>query len=100
MPYMRIALMSPRPEHAEQVHDLQVELLQYDKTLHGFLGGYVLETEDGTDRIGRVAIWETRSDADHAAQEQHTLTRRSDLLRLIRRGPSSRLEIGAEATRV
>lgn len=100
MLYVRIALMQPLPERSETVKALQVELLQFDKTMPGFLGGYLLETTDGTGRIGRMVLWEEKADADHAAQQQHTLRLQSDLLLLIRRGHFSRLDVGVEAARI
>lgn len=100
MPYVRIALMQPKSEHVSEVRDLQTELLSYDRTLPGFLGGYLLEPDDGTGRIGRLVLWESRVNADHAAQQQHTLTLRARLPALIQPGSSRHLEVGAEATRV
>lgn len=100
MPYVRLALMKPNPEHVEDVRDLQTELLRYDRTLPGFLGGYLIEPTDGTERIGRLVLWESRADADHAAQQQHTLTLRARLTPLIMGRSAGRLEVGAEATRV
>jgi hypothetical protein len=100
MPYVRIALMQPKFGNLEKVRDLQTELLRYDRTLPGFLGGYLLEPEDGTGRIGRLVLWEGKADADAAAQQQHTLTLRAALASLILGGASRRLEIATEATRV
>jgi quinol monooxygenase YgiN len=100
VPYVRIALMQPKSGHSHEVRDLQVELLRFDRTLPGFLGGYLLEPSDGTGRIGRMILWETRADADRAAQDQHTLTLRSALPPLIVGGASGHLEVAAEATRI
>ncbi|HTE84258.1 MAG TPA: hypothetical protein VK821_05970 [Dehalococcoidia bacterium] len=100
MPYVRIALMQPKAGHVHEVRDLQAELLRFDKTLQGFLGGYLLEPSDGTGRIGRMVLWEGKADAGRAAQEQHTLTLRSALPPLVVGGASGHLEVGAEATRV
>jgi heme-degrading monooxygenase HmoA len=100
VPYVRIALMQPKPGHADQVRELQTELLRFDRTLPGFLGGYLLDPSDGTGRIGRMILWETKADADHAAQDQHTLTMRSALAPLIIGGAGGHLEVAAEATRV
>lgn len=69
MPYVRVALMEPKPEHAQDVRDRHVEILRYDRTLPGFLGGYLIEPTDGSGRIGRMVLWESRADADHAAQQ-------------------------------
>jgi heme-degrading monooxygenase HmoA len=100
MPYVRIALMQPKAGNADRVRELQTELLRYDRTLPGFLGGYLLEPSDGTGRIGRLVLWESRADADGAAQQQHTLMLRATLTPLIAGSAGRRLEIAAEATRV
>jgi quinol monooxygenase YgiN len=100
MPYVRIALMQPKSGSLDRVRELQLELLRYDRTLPGFLGGYLLEPEDGTGRIGRLVLWESKADADGAAQQQHTLTLRAALTSLILSGASRRLEIASEAIRV
>jgi len=92
--------MQPKAGNADKVRELQKELLRYDRTLPGFLGGYLLEPADGTGRIGRLILWEHRADADGAAQQQHTLTLRSALTPLIAGGASRHLEVAAEATRV
>jgi len=100
MPFVRIALMQPKPDHLTKVRDLQVELLRYDRTLPGFLGGYLLEPDDGTGRIGRLVLWENKGDADHAARQQHTLTLRAALSSLIQEGTQGHIEIATEATRI
>jgi heme-degrading monooxygenase HmoA len=100
VPYVRFALMQPRPGQAQKLRALHTELLRYDRTLPGFLGGYLLEPADGTGRIGRLVLWENRADADHAAQQQHTLTLRSALPPLIVSDASGHLELATEATRV
>jgi len=100
MPYVRIALMQPKAGSADRVRELQAELLRYDRTLPGFLGGYLLDPTDGSGRIGRLVLWESRSDADGAAQQQHTLTLRSALTPLIAGGATRHVEVAAEATRI
>ena len=100
MPFVRIALMQPREDQVGAVRDLQVELLRYDRTLPGFLGGYLLEPDDGTGRIGRLVLWQEKADADNAAQQQHTLTLRAALARLLREDVRGHLEIATEATRI
>lgn len=100
MPYVRIALMEPKPEDLSEVRRMQDDLLRFDKTLPGFVEGYLLEAQDGSGRIGRLTLWQDKADADHAAQEQHTLTVRAMLLRLGQTNPSSQLDAGLEATSI
>ncbi|MGI8549614.1 MAG: hypothetical protein ACR2PL_02290, partial [Dehalococcoidia bacterium] len=83
MPYVRLALMEPKPEHIAEVRSIHDDLLHYDKTLPGYLEGYLLEAADGSGRLGRLIVWEHKDDADRAAQQQHTLTVRSALAPLI-----------------
>lgn len=83
MPFIRLALMKPREGRAEELQNLQEELIRYFKTLPGYLEGYLVETDDGSGRVGRVTMWEHDTDADRAAQQQHVLTIRSTMLRLI-----------------
>jgi hypothetical protein len=92
--------MQPKPGRSDEVREIQVQLLSFDRTLHGFLGGYLLEPSDGTGRIGRMILWESKADADHAAQDQHTLMMRSALPALVEGGAGGHLEVAAEATRV
>jgi hypothetical protein len=92
--------MRPKPDHVDDVRELQTELLRYDRTLPGFLGGYLLEPSDGTGRIGRLVLWERKTDADNAAQQQHTLTLRAALSPLLREERGGHLEIATEAIRI
>jgi len=100
MPYVRVALVIPKPEHSAQVRRLQHDLLRFDRTLPGFLEGYFIEAGDDSGRLGRLIFWQAKADADHAAQQPHTLSLRATLLALIEEGPAAHVEAGLEATSV
>lgn len=100
MPYVRIALTQAKEHQEAEVRRIHEELLRYDRGLPGFIEGYLLHDPDGGERTGRLTLWQQRSDADQAAQQQHTLTVRSELTRLIRNEPSAHFEVGIEADRV
>jgi len=99
MPYIRISLTEPKPEHIEETRGVHRELLRFDKTLPGFIDGYFAEDMESAHRMGRVTFWEGKADADHAAQQQHTLTLRAQLLRLIV-DDAAGINAGLEATRI
>lgn len=100
MPFIRIALMKPIDGHEAELRKLHKELIQFFKTLQGFVEGYVIETTDDTGRIGRVTVWEQDADADHAAMQQHTLTVRSSMLQLIEEDTAAHRELAYKATPV
>ena len=49
----------------------------------GYLAGYLLAHSDGSNRYGRIGVWESEEHAEHAAQAEHDLALRSELNRLI-----------------
>ena len=99
MSYLRISLMQPRDKHLPEVKRLQEDLLHYFKTLPGFIDGYLMATEDGTSRMGRVTVWESAGNASQAAQDHHVLAVRSQMTLLLDDEPDNRLEQGFEVTK-
>ena len=79
MSYVRLSLMEPRKGQEEAVSHLLDEMVMYHETLPGYLTGYRVEQVDGTNRVGRLAVWERESDADHAATLDHDMALRSEL---------------------
>ena len=55
------------------------DLLAFFSAQPGFIDGYRLASND---QVGRVTIWESEAAAEQAANSQHTLAVRSQLLRL------------------
>ncbi|MGI8551827.1 MAG: antibiotic biosynthesis monooxygenase [Dehalococcoidia bacterium] len=100
MPYVRIALMEAKAENRAEVQQMQEDLLRYDTSLPGFIDGYLLQDEDGSNRLGRLTMWNRKEDADHAAQQQHHLTVRSEMARLIQVGQTGHIEVGIDAVKV
>jgi hypothetical protein len=94
MPYVSVAVLQPRQEHRTELEEMQDDLLRCFKTLPGFLDGYLMMTSDVTGRVGRVTVWKTRKDADHAAQEQEVLIAQSKMNLLVEDEADIRLEQG------
>lgn len=83
MAYVRISIMRPDPENRQQVEAILDDVLRYDMTLTGFLSGQRLTPLDDTGEIWRITYWESEDAANHAAQQQHVLSRRAELLRIL-----------------
>jgi hypothetical protein len=78
------------------------DLLRSFKEMPGYLGGYLIVASDESGRIGRLSIWKTPEDADHASQNAHILAVRSEMRHLS--GDESALdaliEQGYDATEI
>lgn len=85
MPYVRIAQMISRPGHEAEVEEVLKKLSQYYVQQRGYTTGYHLtsHSEGNMTRHGRVGIWESEMAAQTAAQTEHHMALRGQLLRLI-----------------
>jgi heme-degrading monooxygenase HmoA len=84
MAYVRLSIMKPLPGSESELHAAQKDLLKFFAQQPGFVDGYILRAQDGSGEVGRVGIWESESHADHAANSDHVLAVRSELMRLVR----------------
>lgn len=77
MACLRLTLLRPRSGASEEVQRLLEEL---DDALCGS-AGLVLSfvTQVQTDRLGRVAVWHSKDDANREATREHILSLRSRL---------------------
>jgi len=78
--YFRLSLTTPREGALAEVERIERELLAFFRTRPGFQRGFRLTAED---RVGRATVWNSEADADHAANQQHTLSLRSRLMQLV-----------------
>jgi len=81
--YVRLSLMNPKPGKDELVSALMDNLLEYFTTQPGYAHGYSLVSGDPQGRVGRVTLWDSEEAADHAANTQHVLSVRSEIMGLI-----------------
>lgn len=81
--YIRISLMNPKPGSEELVAGLMDNLLKFFVDQPGYVRGYALLDGDPQGRVGRITLWHSEGDADHAANTQHVLTVRSEIIQRI-----------------
>jgi hypothetical protein len=76
---MRVSLAKPRPERLAEVRRHYEELVSYLSKFPGFIEGWVIDSSAGEGETGRMTMWQTEADADHAANDPHVLALQSEL---------------------
>jgi heme-degrading monooxygenase HmoA len=79
MPFIRLTMATPRPERRAEVRRHYEELVAHVAGLPGYLGGWVLESSDDSPEVGRLTMWETEADANHAANDPRALSMHAEL---------------------
>jgi heme-degrading monooxygenase HmoA len=79
MPFIRLTMATPRPERLAEVRRHYEELVAYVARFPGFLGGWVLQASEEAGEVGRLTLWETEADANHAANDPHALALHAEL---------------------
>lgn len=93
MSYIRLSLMQPRRGQEETVRHLLDGLVVFHESQPGYLTGYRVEHKDGSDRVGRLAIWEQETDAGRAARTDRDMALRSQLNAAIAEGSHEELAL-------
>ena len=91
MAAIRLSIVVPSPgqrQRVEQLLDHLDELL--GKNPHYVVGGR-FEATDGSGEIGRISVWESEADADHAATDDDVIAIRSQIHMLVQPGHLERL---------
>jgi hypothetical protein len=83
MPIVRFSLYRPLPGRRAEMERLLDSLEDWLSKQEGYLLGFRFAATDASGDIGRIGIWRSLADADHAADQEHTLAIRAELLRLI-----------------
>lgn len=86
MPCIRVSLMRSKDPASAEAAGIVDELITYMATQPGYVTGWRMTAHDGTGLLGRITIWETEADADHAAQTDRVLSLRSQLNPLVEEG--------------
>ncbi len=81
--YVRLSLMNPKAGEVEKVSSIMDDLLAHFSDRPGFVRGYKLLSGDPEDRCGRLTVWKSEREADHAATSQHVLSTRSELMLVV-----------------
>jgi hypothetical protein len=96
MAFVRLSLMTPLKGKSEEVAAIMDDLVSFYARQPGWIGGYKLHAADDVGDIGRVTVWTSIEDADAAAQTNHVLSRRSELIPLIEEGSHEERSFHAE----
>jgi hypothetical protein len=88
--------MHPVPGKAEEVARIMDDLVEFYSKQPGWISGYKLQSADEVGDIGRVTVWKSLEDADAAAQTNHNMSKRSDLIPLIEEGSHEERSFHAE----
>ena len=86
MAYVRISLMRPLTGRGADLDQLNLELVEYYRRQPGCLQSTVIHAADGSGETGRVSFWESEAAADAAASSDRSMSLRSRLHLLLRRG--------------
>jgi hypothetical protein len=86
MTVARISLMRTSSDKKAEVERLLDELEKQLSGLPCYIMGFRFTGHQDEREVGRVALWKTHEDADHAATPDHTIALRSDIHRLIEPG--------------
>ena len=77
---VRQTSVNPQPGRKERVEEILDALEAHYATLPGYGLGFRYKLVGGTSgEIGRIAVWRSHENADHAAQNTHSQALRSEL---------------------
>lgn len=79
MPVIRISLVEPLPGREKEIEALYDELGKYHSTMEGHILGCRVQPVGREYLRGRVSIWRSLEDANHAASQTHTAALRSQI---------------------
>ena len=81
--YVRLSLMSPKEGMLDEVLELHRKLVEWLPGQPGFVRGYLIVEGDPQGRVGHLNVYRAEQDADRAAQTEHVLSLRSEMMLLI-----------------
>ncbi len=81
--YVRLSLMNPKAGEERLVAGLMDNLLEFFSDQPGYVRGYALIDGDPQGRVGRITMWKSEENADHAGNTQHVLTVRAEIMQRI-----------------
>lgn len=79
MPYIRLSVVKPRRGEEARLEELLRKLNDLSGSQEGCLQNYLLRPHDDSGEIARIAIYESESDAEAAANNQSFMALRSEI---------------------
>ncbi len=97
--FVRVTYVVPRDGQAARVEEQLKKLSTYYATQPGHIDGYLLRPHPGADpaAFGRFGVWDNHRSAESAAQAEHGMALRAELMRLVEE--DSHLELTFEGDR-
>lgn len=84
--YVRLSLMRPKSGQEARVGEILNDLVQFYSEQPGYIEGYTLVAQESASEVGRLTLWRTERDAETTASNQHVMSQRSELMRVIESG--------------
>ena len=79
MSYIRVSMVAPPPERMADVRRRYEEIVAYVATFPGYISGWVVAPGHGEEQVGRLTIWQSEADANHAATDAHAIALHSQV---------------------
>ena len=81
MVFIRMSLMTPRSGQEEALTDLLDRLVQDFQDKPGYIAAYRISSDPHSteNRVGRISIWESESDANRMSSDQHDLALQAEI---------------------
>ena len=83
-----VKAVSGRGEEVVRLYQLLDEAL---KAREGYVAGCVFVDQDDPSEVGRLALWRSQADVDHAAADDHIVALRSQLHLAIQSGHTEKV---------
>jgi len=83
--FVRVTYVVPRDGQVDRVREQLTKISAFFAEQPGYIEGYLLLPHEGASppALGRFGVWESDKAAEDAAQAEHGMALRSELLRLI-----------------
>ncbi len=91
MPALRLSIMVPEPGQRAEVERLLDRLEGLLAKHPGYVMGGRFMAADSANEVGRLGVWRSHADADHAATDDDVIAVRSQIHQLIGPGHLERL---------
>lgn len=79
MSYIRLSIAKPRRGQEKRLAELMEEVAKAATSQPGCRESYLLEPHDDSGEIVRISIYEDEASADHAANNAHMMSLRSEI---------------------
>lgn len=76
----RQSVFTATAEHERQLEELLDQLEAYTSTLPGYVLGFRYRHMTNPEELGRISVWRSQDDANNAAQDQHVMSLRSQMM--------------------